>query len=76
MEKNTFTHDRLAKLDVEHQEYIHDHDITGTKDLAAADVMHYAKLSEEELAVQRKLVRKIDLRIMRMFLQALPRSIQ
>ncbi|OAP60105.1 hypothetical protein AYL99_05107 [Fonsecaea erecta] len=42
-----------------------DHDVLGEKaDLSHEEAMHFGALTEEELAVQKKLVRKIDLRIM------------
>jgi MFS family permease len=42
-----------------------DHDVLGDKaEISHEDAMHYGALTEEELAIQKKLVRKIDLRIM------------
>lgn len=65
MEKSTATHGDLGKGDVEHQEYLHDHDIaSGDKDISREEAMHFAVLTEDELLVEKKLTRKIDLLIM------------
>ena len=64
MDKVTFDPDGLQKLDVEHREHIQHDASFGKPNIARDDVMHFAQLSEEELIVQKKLVRKIDILIM------------
>lgn len=65
MEKNSFTHDRTDKPDVQHHEYLHDHDIlAGEKDVSREEAVQFANMSDDELEVQKKLVRKIDWLIM------------
>ena len=44
---------------------LRDQDIIGEKnEVAHHEVLHHSKLSEEELKIQKKLIRKIDSRIM------------
>lgn len=63
MEKHTTARDHVEKADVEHQEYFQD-DSNILNDVSREEAMHHAVLSEEELLVEKKLVRKIDLLIM------------
>ena len=44
---------------------LHDHDVLGEKSqVTHEEAMHFGQLTEEEFAIQKKLVRKIDARIM------------
>lgn len=45
--------------------YVADHDLIGEKlEVTHNEVMHFGKLTEEELMIEKKLRRKIDLLIM------------
>lgn len=53
--------------DIKHggQGVVLDHDVLGEKaTLSHEEAMHFGALTEEELAIQKKLVRKIDMLIM------------
>lgn len=54
------------KGDVHYDDVVHDSDITGDKSVAADDVRRHAALTEEELVVEKKLRRKMDMIIMPM----------
>ncbi|KAL1311813.1 hypothetical protein AAFC00_001892 [Neodothiora populina] len=64
MEKTDSTHHSIHKSDVEHQEYVHDHDIDGGKSIDADAIARFGQLTDDELEMQKKLVRNIDLLIM------------
>jgi hypothetical protein len=64
MDKAVYNHDEIPKPDVVHREYLQDHDLGNGKESPADDAVQFAVLSEEELIVQKKLVRKIDALIM------------
>jgi len=64
MEKNNLAHDATTKPISEHREYLHDKSMTEEREASMDDAVQFAILSEEELAVQKKLVRKIDALIM------------
>ncbi|KAK8201403.1 hypothetical protein M8818_005871 [Zalaria obscura] len=53
------------KLHIEHNEQIRDHDlIDGLKNVPSAEAMHWGALDEHELAIEKKLRRRIDALIM------------
>jgi len=51
-------------MEVQKAEVLHDHDILGDKHVDHEEVMHMGELTEEELALEKKLRRRIDARIM------------
>jgi hypothetical protein len=60
------TDNDIEKEMVRQNEVMHDKDILGTDENAKQNAMHFGKLSEEELILQKKLRRKIDSVIMPM----------
>jgi hypothetical protein len=54
------------KGEVHLDEGVHDHDIIGDRDVSPNEARRHAVLTEEELAVEKKLVRKMDMIIMPM----------
>lgn len=53
-----------GKGDIAHEEAIRDHDVLGEKEYTREEAMHFGQLTEEELAVEKKLKRRIDALIM------------
>jgi hypothetical protein len=60
------TENDIEKEMVRQNEVMHDKDILGTDENAKQNAIHFGKLSEEELVLQKKLRRKIDSVIMPM----------
>lgn len=55
----------MAEIKIGATDVVLDHDILGEKaGMSHDEAMHFGQLSEEELAIEKKLVRKIDLRVM------------
>ncbi len=50
--------------DLVQKEVVHDHDVLGQNDVTREDAMHMGQLTPEELELERKLRKKIDLMIM------------
>ena len=53
-----------TKTDIAHQERVADHDLIGDAKITREEAMHFGKLTEEELVIEKKLRRKMDIRIM------------
>ena len=54
-----------VKSGVDHTEFVHDHDlIDGLRDVPKEEAMHWSELTDDELLLQKKLVRKIDSLVM------------
>ena len=64
MASDSDEHYRGDKPGITHQEFLHDHDITGNDDTSSQEVAHLIKLTPEERILEKKLRRKIDLLIM------------
>lgn len=60
----TQVHNDVAKHAIDHNEVLHDHDVLGNASVTKEDATHAAELTAEEIAVEKKLKRKIDLMIM------------
>lgn len=46
-------------------DFLHDHDVLGGKtSISHEEAMHFGQLTEDEIGIEKKLVRKIDWRIM------------
>lgn len=53
------------KADVDHNEYLQDHHLESReKNVTGEEAARFAQLTDDELAVQKQLVRKIDILIM------------
>lgn len=61
---NEQPHIETLKGDVLHNEFINDHDLVGNNHVNKEEITHLTQLSDNELVLQKKLVRKIDTLIM------------
>lgn len=57
-------HDSNDPTQKSYTEHVHDHDIVGEQKVTAEDAEHLRGLTPEELALEKKLVRKMDFRVM------------
>ncbi len=54
----------IEKKDLAHSEVVHDHDVLGGREFDREEAMHWGELNENELVIEKKLKKKIDLLIM------------